>query len=83
MLQKLQFPVVTVFAVLALMVGANEAFGAVNSVRFPNCPSNYNWCAPSQGGIQNCNACCFLFGSESGGLCISQAEMSDQGCLCY
>ena len=78
-----QWSVVAV-AVGMFGVGATEAWGARSVLRSRSCDPNYNWCAPSQGGQQNCNDCC----DESiqlglGGFCNSVAETEYQGCICY
>lgn len=84
MLKQLAMNLTMVFAVGALAFGANEAYAASSAVNTPNCASNYNWCAPSKSGNGdvNCRDCCRENNSPDG-LCISYAETTDQGCLCF
>jgi len=74
---------VAVVAGAVLLVGATEAWAARGVLQPRSCDPNYNWCAPSQGGQQNCDDCCDLeIGLHLGGFCNSEAESEFQGCLC-
>jgi hypothetical protein len=57
--------------------GASEAFAARGEIIKRECGA-WNWCAPSEGGQENCNDCCF----PDDGLCISFQETENQGCVC-
>jgi len=63
---------------LGVTFGVSEAYAASSSLRQATCPTNYNWCAPSLGGQNNCNKCC---GSDES-ICYDYREIEDQGCLC-
>jgi hypothetical protein len=70
----------------ALLFGATEAFAA-RSALDPNCPDEYNWCAPSVSPDPdvNCTECCdeTTNGQLPNGTCLSYAESSGQGCFCW
>ena len=69
-------------AVATIAFGAKEAWAGSNAITAQSRPGQYNWCAPSQGGQQNCDRCCGLSG-YSGGLCQNFNESTTQACLCY
>jgi hypothetical protein len=56
--------------------GASEAFAARGEIIKRGC-GEWNWCAPSEGGPDNCDFCC---GGE--GFCQSEEETQNQGCFC-
>ena len=67
-----------VVAGLGVTFGASEAYAGRSSLGQATCPTNYNWCAPSLGGQDNCNTCCNSLDS----ICYDRREVEDQGCLC-
>ena len=71
MLKKLGGSVATLLAVGALLFGANEAYAASNAITVANCPGQYNWCAASLGGPDNCTECC-QNSQYLNGFCFSQ-----------
>ena len=68
-------------AVSAFGFGGKQAYAARTVFLDPNCGA-WNWCAPSQGGQQNCDACCVLQ-EYSWGICFSTEEFEGTGCVCW
>jgi hypothetical protein len=62
----------------ALGFGATEAYAARSVLLGSGC-GDWNWCAPSEGGDENCNTCC----GPSGGFCTDYREAPEQYCLCF
>lgn len=72
-------------AVLSIAtIGVREAAAAQRFATVQSCGS-YNWCAPSQGGPDNCTTCCQALGPQyDGGICYDPREENGfQGCLCF
>jgi len=71
--------IVGAVALGAFAFGASEALAARGELSARAC-GEWNWCAPSQGGQDNCDECC---GYPLGGFCINDDETEYQGCICY
>ena len=76
-LMRVRDVVVVVLAVGVFAFGASEAYAARGELRARDC-GDWNWCAPSQGGQANCQACC----GDLEGVCLTYDETPYQGCIC-
>jgi hypothetical protein len=63
---------------LLTAAATSEALAVRGAVRKADC-GTYNWCAPSQGGQENCTECC---GGQRGFCYDEREEDNFQGCLC-
>jgi hypothetical protein len=77
---KLAKTILGAVVLAAFGFGAEAAYAARNVLRDPIC-DEWNWCAPSRGGPDNCNECCEL-NEYTYGVCFSEAETEWQGCVC-
>jgi hypothetical protein len=75
MLERIRDGALATAVALVLAFGGSEALAGTGGPR--DC-GEWNWCAPSQGGEDNCDFCC----GEFGGTCINSDEAPWQGCLC-
>jgi hypothetical protein len=78
-MKKVLNALVAAIAAGAFLFGATEALAAKGTLQRADC-GQWNWCAPSEGGQENCDICC---GLPTGGFCQSDAETEHQGCLCW
>ena len=75
MLERIRNGAVATVVALVLAFGGSEALAGTGAPR--DC-GEWNWCAPSQGGEENCDACCGI----DGGICTNWDETMNQGCWC-
>lgn len=81
-----------VVVVAGFTFAGSEAVAARSALHLDFCTEwceplfeTWNACAPSVGGDTNCDLCCDVcFGSGgSGGWCVSDDEVPEQGCICF
>ena len=77
-MERVRNVVVAVLAMGVFAFGATEAYAARGELRTRGC-GEWNWCAPSEGGQENCNNCC----ASQLGFCLTEDETPYQGCVCY
>ena len=75
MLDRIRNGAIAVAVALVVAFGGSEALAGTGASR--DC-GEWNWCAPSQGGQENCDDCCGI----DGGTCVNSEETPFQGCFC-